>query len=87
MSRFTIFENRALFGLFRLKVQKVIGEYSPNNKLMNLKWRWTQNFSQKTRRQDTSYGTCSCMELRIAVTGGGLSNEPLGFTKFGEFLE
>jgi len=46
--RFMMFENGALIGLFRVKVQKVIGESSPNSKLLKLKWRSTQNFSQKT---------------------------------------
>jgi len=43
-----MFENGALIGLFSVKVQKVIAESSPKSKLLKLKWRSTQNFSQKT---------------------------------------
>jgi hypothetical protein len=46
--RFMMSENRAPIGFFRFNVQKVIGEYSSNNKLLKQQWRSTQNFSQKT---------------------------------------
>jgi hypothetical protein len=87
---FMMFENRALIGLFRSKIQKVVGETSPDNKLLKLKWRLTQNFSQKISRQDTNQGTCSCVELRIGgqVVGScRRRNETLGPIKCGEFLD